>query len=259
MTSNRENPEAALTVASVSHVCGERSALRNVTFEIAPGRFAALLGLNGAGKTTLFSLITRLLALQQGSIKVAGLDVTRMGSRALAPLGVVFQQPALDLDLSVRQNLRYFAALQGLSRASADDRMLRTLEDLAMPERIDEKVRVLNGGHRRRVEIVRALMHEPSVLLLDEATVGLDVPTRATIVDHVHNLASERGIAVLWATHLIDEIRAADDLIVLNAGQVIESGRVGEVVSRVGAADLAGAFHGLIEKDSLSPSRKDPA
>jgi ABC-2 type transport system ATP-binding protein len=122
-----------------------------------------------------------------------------------------------------------------------------------MPERIDEKVRVLNGGHRRRVEIVRALMHEPSVLLLDEATVGLDVPTRATIVDHVHNLASERGIAVLWATHLIDEIRAADDLIVLNAGQVIESGRVGEVVSRVGAADLAGAFHGLIEKDNLLP------
>ena len=122
------------------------------------------------------------------------LDARRLdwGFKALEPLGVVFQQPTLDLDLTVRQNLRYFAALRGLPRAEADERMGRALTSLDMKERIGEKVRSLNGGHRRRVEIARALLHSPKLLLLDEPTIGLDDPTREAIVRHIHELAADR-------------------------------------------------------------------
>ena len=105
---------------------------------------------------------------------------------------MVFQQPTLDLDLTVKQNLRYFAALRGLKRKEADERMVRALEALDMAERIGERVRSLNGGHRRRVEIARSLLHSPKLLLLDEPTIGLDDPTRRAIVRHVHELAADR-------------------------------------------------------------------
>jgi ABC-2 type transport system ATP-binding protein len=232
----------ALVVRRVSHSYGAKKALVNASFEVARGSFTALLGPNGAGKTTLFSLITRLIGLQAGEIVTCGLDVRRAGAGALGPLGIVFQQPTLDLDLTVRQNLRYFARLRGLPRARADRRILDELERLDMADRVGEKVRLLNGGHRRRVELARALLHEPSLLLLDEPTVGLDVDSRRRIVDHVHALAQERGIGVLWATHLIDEIAPEDDLVVLSAGRVAASGRAREVIAGCGAPDLAGAF-----------------
>ncbi|MGI9386934.1 MAG: ATP-binding cassette domain-containing protein, partial [Methyloligellaceae bacterium] len=198
--------DPALRVSGLSYSFGKKTALDNVSFEISRGRFMALLGPNGAGKTTLISLITRLFASGHVQIEIDCLDPKTAGNRALAALGVVFQQPALDLDLTVRQNLRYFASLQGLSRHLAEGRMTDTLNTLDMAERADEKVRALNGGHRRRVEIARALLHRPILLLLDEATVGLDVPSRTAIVRHIHELVRNEGLAVLWATHLIDEI-----------------------------------------------------
>ena len=155
----------------------------------------------------------------------AGATSAAPAPHALAPLGIVFQQPTLDLDLTVRQNLHYFARLRGLSRAEAERRIERELTRLDMAERARETVRALNGGHRRRVEIARALLHDPELLLLDEPTVGLDFPSRKAIVEHVHDLAAERGIGILWATHLIDEIRPTDDLVILHKGKVVASGR----------------------------------
>ena len=122
--------------------------------------------------------------------------------------------------------------LRGLSRAEAERRIERELTRLGMAERAPETVRALNGGHRRRVEIARALLHDPQLLLLDEPTVGLDFPSRKAIVAHVHELAAERDIGILWATHLIDEIRPTDDLVILHKGKVVESGTVDEVVAR---------------------------
>lgn len=250
---SRSNGEAnsgpALTVTGLSYSYSSEKALDDVGFQISRGRFMALLGPNGAGKTTLISLITRLFVSREGQIEIEGLDLEHAGNRALASLGVVFQQPALDLDLTVRQNLRYFASLQGLSRHEAEDRMTKALATLDMSERIDEKVRVLNGGHRRRVEIARAILHRPALLLLDEATVGLDVPSRSSIVRHIHDLASEDGLAVLWATHLIDEIEPDDDLIVLHQGRIIENGLMGDVVRRSGEEDLGATFKKLIAEN----------
>ena len=232
----------ALSVADVSFAYKTARVLDGVSFAVERGRFAALLGPNGAGKTTLLSLITRLLVSRSGAISICGLDIRTAGARALAPLGIVFQQPTLDLDLTVRQNLHYFARLRGLSRAEAERRIHRELTRLGMAERARETVRALNGGHRRRVEIARALLHDPQLLLLDEPTVGLDFPSRKSIVEHVHNLAGDRGIGILWATHLIDEIRPTDDLILMHRGRVVESGLAADVVARSGATSLDAAF-----------------
>jgi ABC-2 type transport system ATP-binding protein len=239
-----------LTVKNVSYWYGSKQALDDVSFEVFPGRVTALLGPNGAGKTTLFSLITRLFDAPTGRIEICGRSASEWGAKALSPLGVVFQQPTLDLDLTVKQNLRYFAALRGLKRKEADERMLRALEALDMEERIGERVRALNGGHRRRVEIARALLHSPQLLLLDEPTIGLDDPTRRAIVRHVHELARSDNVGVLWATHLFDEVEPDDDLLVINRGKIVARGKAKDVVAETGAKNLGGAFRLLIGGDT---------
>jgi ABC-2 type transport system ATP-binding protein len=249
---SRDEPEAkpVLTVQDVSYWYGAKRALEDVSFEVYPGRVTALLGPNGAGKTTLFSLITRLFDAPTGRIEICGKSAADWGARALGPLGVVFQQPTLDLDLTVKQNLHYFAALRGLKRKEADERMVRALKELDMAERIGERVRSLNGGHRRRVEIARSLLHGPKLLLLDEPTIGLDVPTRTAIVRHVHELARSGGIGVLWATHLFDEVEPDDALLVLDRGRIVARGTAKDVVAEAGARDLGGAFSLLIGSDT---------
>jgi ABC-2 type transport system ATP-binding protein len=232
----------ALIVENVSFAYGMTMALDGVSFDVAPGTVTVLLGPNGAGKSTLFGLITRLFAIQHGRVAILGLDLGNFGAAALSPLGIVFQQQTLDLDLTARQNLRYFAALRGIESDEADDRIAKELTRLDMAERLEEKVRALNSGHRRRVEIARALLHGPSILLLDEPTVGLDIPTRKALVAHIHQRAREDGVAALWATHLIDEVGVDDPLVVLDKGRVVANGRAADVVAETGAGDLDAAF-----------------
>jgi len=220
--------EPALQVRGLSHRWGRKLALDGVEFSVAPGRFCALLGPNGAGKSTLMSVLTGLIRPGPGVVSVGGLDMARNPRAALAGIGVVFQNPTYDLDRTVAANLSYFAALHGIGRAETETRIEDALTRLGMAERAGEKVARLNGGHRRRMEIARALIHRPRLLLLDEPTVGLDAPARAAITGHVHDLTRE-GIAVLWATHLVDELRDDDDLIRLHRGRVAAAGRVDEV------------------------------
>ena len=207
-----------------------------------PGDFTVLLGPNGAGKSTLFALLTRLFDARGGSIRIFGEELRARPDLALARLGVVFQQPTLDPDLSVRQNLLYSAALHGLPRRVARDRAAGELSRIGMADRAGETVRTLSGGQRRRVEIARALLTEPSLLLLDEPTVGLDAASRSFLLDHVRRLCREEGLAVLWATHLIDEVAEDARVVVLHAGEVRAAGTVAEVLAVGGAVDLRGAF-----------------
>lgn len=238
----------AISVEGVSYNYGKRLALDDVSFDVHPGQFTALLGANGAGKSTLLSLITRLFDTPNGTISIDGKSFASHGSQALAPLGVVFQQTTLDLDLSVRQNLRYFARLRGLPSAVASQRIEETLSALEMYERVDERVRDLNGGHRRRVEIARSMLHKPKLLLLDEPTVGLDIQTRRVIVDHIHKLASENDVAVLWTTHLMDEIWDDDHLIVLDKGKIIEDGTVKDILAKNEASSVSDVFESIINQ-----------
>ena len=218
---------SGLVVDHLSFAYGQKKALDDVGFRVAPGSFCALLGPNGAGKSTLFALLTRLFTTPNGRIEIMGHDLAREPRKALARIGVVFQQPTLDLDLTVARNLSYFAALQGLSGRRAAVRIDAALDRLAMRERAGERVRDLNGGHRRRTEIARSLVHNPDVLLLDEPTVGLDAASRAAITAHVHALSREDGKTVLWTTHLTDEVADTDRLVLLHQGRVLADGQAG--------------------------------
>jgi ABC-2 type transport system ATP-binding protein len=219
----------ALSVEGLTHSYGARKALDNVSFAVPPATLVALLGLNGAGKSTLFSLVTRLYAAQTGLIRVFGHDVERQAGAALRMLGTVFQQRTLDLDLSLLQNLTYHAALHGIDTRDARARANELLAQIALADRANDKVRDLSGGQMRRVEIVRALLHRPQLLILDEPTAGLDIKARADILQHVRSLVKENGVAVLWATHLVDEVANDDDLVVLHRGRILAQGRVSEV------------------------------
>ncbi|WP_313607064.1 ABC transporter ATP-binding protein [Rhizobium sp.] len=242
----------ALEVAAVSHSYGQKKALDAVSFSIPAGRFTVLLGLNGAGKTTLFSLISHLYDTRQGAIRVFGQDIRRAPSEALRRLGIVFQARTLDLDLSVGQNLAYHASLHGIGRREAMVRIRELLAQVDMADRLHDKARNLSGGQMRRVEIVRALLHRPSLLLLDEATVGLDIRSRSDILATIRALVAETGLSVLWATHLIDEVQETDDVVILDKGQVLVTGAVADVVRQAGARDIGGAFAGLTTGASRS-------
>jgi ABC-2 type transport system ATP-binding protein len=244
--------EPALAIEGVSHSYGPRKALDNVGFSVAAGSFTALLGLNGAGKSTLFSIVTRLFGMQAGHIRIFGNDIERTPGEALRRMGVVFQPRTLDLDLSVAQNLFYHAALHGIGRRDAGHRADELLSRIGLSERFASKVRDLSGGQMRRVEIARALLHRPHLLLLDEPTVGLDVKARAEILAYVRGLIGEQRIGVLWATHLIDEIEPTDQLVVLHQGRVLANGDVAGLVAKAGARDLHAAFVKLTGSGSLA-------
>lgn len=220
-----------IEITEVSHNFGQKRVLDQITLTIKKGTFCALLGPNGAGKSTLFSALTRLLIPTQGTIKIHGSDIHKNPRPALSNIGVVFQQQTMDLDLTVFQNLRYFGKLQGMSGRDLNQRIDQVLTLLNMAERSHEVVRTLNGGHRRRAEIARSLIHDPKVLLLDEATVGLDPETRKSITDDIHKIAQTKGKTILWATHLCDEVGDDDQLIILHNGKILRHGQAHEIAN----------------------------
>jgi ABC-2 type transport system ATP-binding protein len=244
------NGTAALEVSAVSHSYGDRRALSDISFSIAPANFTVLLGLNGAGKTTLFSLISNLYDTRQGSIRIFGHDIGKDSGEALRRLGIVFQARTLDLDLTVSQNLSYHASLHGIGSSQARQRIVELLKSVSMSERLHDKARSLSGGQMRRVEIARALLHRPPLLLLDEATVGLDIEARAGILATIRELVRTEGIGVFWATHLIDEVDAADHVVVLHEGKLAAKGSVAEVARAAGTSDMRAAFSKLSGLDA---------
>ena len=233
-------PEApALRIVGVSHRFGAAAALRDVSLTVPRGAFTALLGVNGAGKTTLFSLVTRLYDSTSGRIEVAGFDARRQPGEALARLGVVFQSRALDGDLTLRQNLAYHAALHGIGGTAARERAAECLAHVGLEDRAGVKVNALSGGQQRRAEIARALLHRPELLLLDEATAGLDLRARAEVEALVRRLIAEEGVSTLWATHVFEEVRPGDRVVVLHKGAVLAEGSAEAVA---GGGPLAERF-----------------
>ena len=237
----------ALLVRGVSHSFGPIRALAEVSLSVPRGAFVVLLGPNGAGKSTLFALVTRLYDNVSGEIRILGHDVRRHPTAALQQLGVVFQSRSLDNDLTLLQNLTYHAALRGIGRRAGRRRALEALAQVGLAERADQKVRTLSGGQARRVEIARALLHGPACLLLDEATVGLDVSSREGVLAIVRGLVRERGVGVLWATHLVDEVAGDDHVVLLHKGTVRFSGPVPELLQDAQAGNLRAAFMRMTE------------
>lgn len=235
---NMTHSDPLLLAEGLRKAYNGRPALQDVSLALNAGELVALLGPNGAGKSTLLQLLTGLFTPDQGRIEVLGHDMRRQPARALAGLGVVFQQSALDLDLSVRSNLLFHTDLHGIPRRTALTRIDEHLTGLGLEGELHSTVRGLSGGTRRKVELVRALLHRPRILLMDEATVGLDPASRQNLLATVRGLCANQGLAVLWATHLIEEVRDADRLMLLHRGSVRFDGPIAAFMSAARGPDF---------------------
>ena len=228
-----------------------KPALQGVSLQLFPGEMVALLGPNGSGKSTLMQLLTGLFSPDSGHIEVLGFNMRTHASRALAGLGVVFQQTALDLDLSVQANLLFHTDLHGIPRQTARERIAAQLAAIGLQDQTKAVVRSLSGGTRRKVELVRALLHRPRLLLMDEATVGLDPASRQQLLDTVRGLCRDQGLAVLWATHLIEEVKTADRLLLLHQGTVRFDGAIGAFMAAAEGPDFQTEVLKALQKPGL--------
>ena len=234
-----------LNIESLSKSYGSIKALNEVSFSLAEGEYTSLLGPNGAGKTTLFQILTGLFVSEKGNVLINNYDMRNNAIKALAHIGVVFQQITLDMDLTVMENLKFHSNLHGINDKEFKKRVIVELEQVNLADRINDKVRSLSGGQKRRVELARSLLHRPKLLLLDEPTVGLDPQSRRDLLDYVIKLKEERKMAVLWATHLVDEAEKSDTVIVLNKGEIIKKDTPQNITKEYDKDTLHDAFVSL--------------
>lgn len=237
---------AAIQVAEVGHDYGRRRALDALSLAIAPGELFAVLGPNGGGKTTLFRLLSTLIPLQRGTIRILGFDASAQAHEVRRRLGVVFQAPSLDKKLSVRENLRFHGPLVGLAGRPLRERADEMLARLGLADRARDRVEALSGGLRRRVELAKGLLHRPPVLLLDEPSTGLDPGARSDLWSYLHQLRSAHGVTIVVTTHLLEEADKADRLAILHQGRLV-------------ALDTPDRLRATVGGDSLTITTDDPA
>jgi ABC-2 type transport system ATP-binding protein len=223
-----------IQVQNLTHRYGDRIALSNVGFEVKKGEIFGLLGPNGGGKSTLFRILSTMMVPTDGHALIAGFDVEKNPAQVRRQVGVVFQTQSLDKALTVQENLRAQGHLHGLSGAILGDRMERAMERLGISDRRKDLVETLSGGLRRRVEIAKALLHRPQVLLMDEASSGLDPAARRDLSRHVENLRQEEGVTILLTTHILEEADKCDRLILLHQGKIVADGSPAQLCSSIG-------------------------
>lgn len=226
--------ENRLEVENLSHSYQERRALNNVSFDVSCGEIFGLLGPNGSGKTTLFRILSTLIPVTSGTVRILGYDLTTEVKAIRNLLGVVFQHPGLDVKLTVTENLRHHGHLYGLSGKALHHRIAELLEYVGVSDRGTDRVEVLSGGLQRRVEIAKAMLHSPRVLLLDEPTSGLDVTARRQLNDYFRVLADTENILVLLTTHLLDDAEACNRVGILDNGNLVALGIPDELKAQVG-------------------------
>ena len=214
----------AVDIQGATHRYGRHVALRDVSLHVAPGILYGLLGPNGSGKTTLFRILSTLMPPSEGTATVFGRDTADEAGAVRRRLGVVFQEEALDDTLTVRENLRFQAALYDLHGAARRERIDTLLARLDVADRADDPVSALSGGLRRRVDLARGLLHRPDLLLLDEPTTGLDPAARRTFWTAIGRLREEEGTTLLLATHLMDEAERCDRVGILSDGALVADG-----------------------------------
>jgi ABC-2 type transport system ATP-binding protein len=222
-----------LRAEGLSRRFGTRAALDGISFTVAPGEIFGLLGPNGAGKTTAFRILAGLLPQQAGTVTLDGRAADGADAHYRARLGVVFQDPSLDLKLTGRENLRLGAALYGLPRAVAAARIEAALSLMALGDRADEAASKYSGGMRRRIEIARVLLHDPALLLLDEPGRGVDPEALRRIWDQIGALVATRGLAVIVTTHQPEEAERCHRIAILDAGKLAAIGTPDELRAQV--------------------------
>jgi ABC-2 type transport system ATP-binding protein len=221
-------------VENLTHRYKSRVALSDLSFTVPEGLIFGLLGPNGGGKSTLFRILATMMAPTSGRVTVAGFDVARQPDRVRKQIGVVFQTQSLDKKLTVEENLSSQGHLYGLCGSALRDRVEDVLARLGLAERRTELVQILSGGLRRRVEIAKALLHQPAVLLMDEPSTGLDPGARRELTQYIEELQAQKGVTVLLTTHLLDEAEHCDRLLLLHEGRRVAEGTPQELKGRVG-------------------------
>ena len=251
----------ALHIDGLGHRYGERAALVDVSFSADAGSILALLGPNGGGKTTLFGIVTTLLSTTPGHVHVFGHDVAVVPDQVRRLMGVVFQAPALDTRLTVEENLTAHGHLYGLRGAHLRSRLSAVLAMVSLQDRSRDVVGTLSGGLQRRVEIAKALLPEPRLLVLDEPSTGLDPGARRELWDHLVGLRDTLGTTVILTTHLMDEAARSDNVALLHEGRLVALGAPKVLVTEVGgdvvliasdeaeslARDIRGRFNQTVE------------
>jgi ABC-2 type transport system ATP-binding protein len=217
----RDRHEPAISVRRLVKTFGEVQAVRGVEFEVAPGEVFGFLGPNGAGKTTTINMLCTLVKPTAGSATVAGHDVVRERDDVRRHIGLVFQDPTLDIYLTGAQNLKLHAELYGIQRDLVEPRMRQVLMMVGLWERKDTPVGTYSGGMRRRLEIARGLMHSPRVLFLDEPTIGLDPQTRRSIWNYISELKQSEEITIFMTTHYMDEAEWCDRIAIMDHGEIV--------------------------------------
>ena len=221
-------PASAISCDGLIRTFGEVQAVRGVSFEVEEGELFALLGPNGAGKTTTLHMLTTVLDPSEGTASVLGFDVGREAAKVRSVIGMVFQEPALDERLTARENLLMHAVLYGIPRGQTRERVDRALDWATLQNEAARPVRTFSGGMKRRLELARALMHDPKVLFLDEPTVGLDPQARRHLWESVRSLRSE-GLTVFMTTHYLEEAEGCDRVAIMDHGEVIALGSPAEL------------------------------
>ncbi len=234
--------ENSLKIHSLSKNYGTLRALDNISLELSAGEYVALLGPNGAGKTTLFQILTGLFVADKGEVKINEFNIKNDAVKALAQIGVVFQQITLDMDISIIENLKFHSSLHGISSSEFNKISETELKQVNLWDKRNDKVRSLSGGQKRKVELARSLIHKPKLLLLDEPTVGLDPKSRRDLLEYVIELKKEKQMIILWATHLVDEAEKADRVIILDQGKIIKIATPTEIKKQTKEKNLHDAF-----------------
>ena len=226
---------------------GKKIAVCDLDLTIPSGELFALLGPNGAGKSTLFQIITGLFSADQGEVEVFGQTFRNSGSQLLARVGVVFQARSIDMDMSIEENLRFHGRLFGLRGAVLKARLDQLTAQFGLSDLRKRKVRQLSGGQQRKVEVARAMLNRPRLLIMDEPSAGLDSPSRRSLVQEMRALAHDTGVAILWATHLVDEVENADRILLLCQGKIVGDDTPSGICNVAGTGDLTEAYASLTD------------
>ena len=237
-----------LEINNIKKYYGSFIALNNISFKLKASELVVLLGPNGAGKSTLFSLITGLARADNGECFINGNNIVSQSTGALKNLGVVFQQPTIDLELTVKENLLFHARLHGLRNSIIFKTIEKELKENRLEKKINKKVRTLSGWERRKVELIRSLLHDPKMLVLDEPTVRLDPGSIADLLKKILHLKDTKNLSVLWTTHLVDEAEKADKIIILNKGKTLAIGSGKEILNLAKENNLAKSFLKLVKE-----------